>query len=207
MRRGIIVLSCVLVLLASCSPQARPSPSPDYQETKQMVVDILKSDEGKKSIQEIMRDPAFKQEIMMSDQVITEAVDQAINNPKNKQQIEKIFQDPKVAANFAKTIRKEHEKLIKQLMKDPEYQSMLIQVMKNPDMEKQMMDLMKSEPYRKQTMTLMIEALDNPIFKEKYLKLMVKANEEALQSKKKKEQKQGQGENGQDQGGGGGGQS
>ncbi|WP_054950968.1 spore germination lipoprotein GerD [Numidum massiliense] len=176
-------------VLTSCSPQSKPSGSPDYQETKQMVVDILKTEDGKKAIQDAVQDPAIKEKVLLSGSHMTEAVDQAINNPKNKAHIEKIFQNPKVAANFAKTIRKEHEQLLKQLMKDPDYQKMLLDVMKNPDYEKQILDLMKSEPYRKQTMTIMNDALQNPLFKEKYMELLLKATEETLKSEKKKGQK------------------
>lgn len=159
-----------------------------------MVVDILKTEDGKKAVQEMMRDPHFKNKIMMTDTAMSDAVNRAIGNPKNQKQIQAVFQDPKVAANFAKVTRKQHEQLLKQLMKDPEYQKMLVDVMRNPQFEKQLTDLMKTEPFRKQMMTIMTEALDNPMFKEKYMQLMIKANEDALkQQKKDGQQKSGTG--------------
>ncbi len=36
--------------------------------------------------------------------------------------MEKVFEDPKFAEGFAKTLQNEHEKVLKKLMKDPEYQ-------------------------------------------------------------------------------------
>lgn len=193
-----ITTICLTLLLISCSPQERPSDTMDYQETKQMVLDILKTEDGKKAVQDMMKDPEFKKEVAISDTTVTKAVGQAIHDQSD--QMQKFFQDPKVAANFAKATQKQHKQLLKQLMKDPEYQRMLAEVMNNPDFEKQMTDLMKTEPYRKQLMVMMTEALDNPIFKEKYMKLMIKANEEALKSKKQGDQQSGGG----DQSGGGG---
>lgn len=197
-----LVITFLTVILVSCgAQQSEQTQTLDYQETKQMVLDILKTDDGKKIVQKIIEEPETKQKIMVSESTVTDAVDEALHNPKNQNQMKKVFQDPKVAANFAKVTQKEHEKLIKQLMKDPEYQKMLLDVFKNPDFEKQLTDLMKTEPYRKQTMVIMTEALENPIFKEKYMQLMLKANEEALQSKKGNEQ----GGGGSSGGGGGGG--
>lgn len=163
-----------------------------------MVLDILKTEDGKKAVQDMMKDPEFKKEVILSDTEMTDAVGKAIHN--HSEQMQKLFQDPKVAANFAKATLKQHEQLLKQLMKDPEYQRMLTEVMHNPDFEKQLTDLMKTEPYRKQLMVIMTEALDNPLFKEKYMQLMIKANEET----KKHEKKQ---SGGGDQSGNGGGQS
>lgn len=168
-----------------------------------MVIDILKTEDGKKAVQEMMQDPEFKEKIMVTDTAITAAMDKTISDPKNEKQIQKVFENPKVAASFAKATQKQHEQLLKQLMKDPEYQKMLTDVMKNPDFEKQMTDLMKTEPYRKQLMVIMTEALDNPMFKEKYMQLMMKVNEEALKSEKKQQQGGGAGGG---QGGAGGGQ-
>lgn len=200
------VITFLIVILVSCgSQQPEQGQTLDYQETKQMVLDILKTDDGKKIVQNIIEEPELKQKIMVSESTVTDAVDQALHNPKNQKQMQRMFQDPKVAANFAKVTQKEHEKLIKQLMKDPEYQKMLLDVFKNPDFEKQLTDLMKTEPFRKQTMVIMTEALDNPIFKEKYMQLMLKANEEALQSKKnEKESDEGGGSSGSEGGGSGG---
>lgn len=202
-----LTIVCLMFFLVSCGAQARPSETLDYQETKHMVLDILKTDDGKKAVQKIMEEPGLKEKITVSDTAVTDAVDQAFHNPKNQKQLQKVFQDPKVAANFAKVTQKEHKQLIKQLMKDPDYQKMLLETMKNPDFEKQITDLMKTEPFRKQTMLIMTEALDNPIFKEKYMELMIKANEEALQSKKKDGKKGGEGSSGGGGGGSGGGGS
>src|SRR5690554_2217628 len=117
-----LVAICLTFLIVSCTPQERPQSSPDYQETKQMVIDILKTEDGKKTIQDMMKDPEFKEKIMMTDTDMAQAVNKAISDPKNEKNLQKMFQDPKVAANFAKATQKQHEEMIKQLMKDPEYQ-------------------------------------------------------------------------------------
>ena len=54
----------------SCFPvslrwQFWSKPAGDYEETKKMVVDILKTDDGKKAIQQVMSDEKMKSELIM----------------------------------------------------------------------------------------------------------------------------------------------
>lgn len=51
MSKGILrIMSCFLLLsLTACAPKTQSSSNMDYDETKKMVVDILKTDDGKKA--------------------------------------------------------------------------------------------------------------------------------------------------------------
>lgn len=184
----------LLAVLGACSPSPKPeSKQQDYQETKQMIVDVLQSQEGKKAFQELLKEPEFRNEIIINDHEFEQAFQKLLTDPKMSKQLETVLAKTEVASNFAKVTQKEQAQLSKQLMKDPEYQKMMMDLWKDPEYTKQLLQLMKSQDYRKQTMKVMEEALDNPMFKEKFSKLM----EEAM-----KKQQQGE-SGGQKQGGGG----
>lgn len=74
-------------------------------------------------------------------------------------------------------MQSENEKILKSLMKDPEYQQMMMDILKDPQMGEQALELMKSKEYREQIMGIMNEALESPYFASKMTDLMSKAME------------------------------
>lgn len=201
------VLLPLFVMLTSCASggQSQGTSQPDYNSIKSMVVDILQTEDAKKSVAQMMKDEKFQQSVVLNQESVKTSVIQSISNPNNPQ-VKEMFRDPKFASTLAKTMKDEHKKVIKDLMKDPEYQKMLISVMKDPEFEKNMMDLMKSSAYRKQTMQVMKEAMESPLFQAEMLKLMTTATEEMMKPKQKGKKSGGGGsESGGGDGGGGGG--
>lgn len=193
------VLPMMLVTALCTACGSDQSSSPSYKEMKSMVVDILKTEEAQKAIEE-----AGKQNAESSDQSsmirmlespqgeqMQMAVKQVLTDPSYSLVLKDMMIDPKFAGEFAKAVQKENEEIHKALMKDPEYQSLLLDAMKSPEFEKMFLDLMKSKPYRQQMMTVITETMDNPIFKLKYLELMEKALEEQANPKKKEEGSEG----------------
>lgn len=199
--RSALVFAFFLILFSACSPGegGKQANKPDYKETKQMLVDIMQTEDGKKAVVDILKDPKYQEQILVSEQSIRSTIEKTINEPKNKKKLVEIMKDPKFAAELGKTLKEQNKKLLKDLMKDPEYQKMLIDVMKDPEFEKQLLETMKSSAYRQQMMTVMKDALESPMFQLEMMKLMEKAQKEAAKPKKQKK--------GQDQGGGGGGSS
>ena len=53
-----------LLIITGCAPQQETPKEIDYDQTKKMVVDILKTDEGKKAIQDVMSDEQLRQELI-----------------------------------------------------------------------------------------------------------------------------------------------
>lgn len=171
-----LILSLLLVILTSCSPNSKTeSRQQGYRESKQLVMDVLQTQEGKKALKEIIREPDFKREIIISDQDVEKAITQSMTDPKMRKQLERLFEKPQVAASFAKATQKEQKDLFKQLMKDPEYQKMMLDLLKDPEFSKQLNQVMKSRENRKQMQKVMEEALESPTFKEKFLKLLSEA--------------------------------
>lgn len=200
MRKPLLLLSlCFLLLLIGCGGGEKSQASPDYKETKTMVLDILKTDEGKKAIQEASKEGEKKKEDTAQ---IHSSVEKTLIDPKNQEGFKEMLKDPKVAKAFAKAIEDEHKKLMKDLMKDPAYQQMMIKIMNDPKYQEILLKSMNSTTYQQQTMGVMKEAMQSPMFRLEMIQLMVEAQKEMMkpesQEKKKKE------EGGGSEGGGGG---
>lgn len=186
----IIVTLLLLTLISACADQSSSS-EPHYENTKKMVVDLLKTDDGKKAIQQILSEDELKQAIIMDQAIVKQTIQETLTSEKGKEFWQSVMKDPEFAKTFAESLQKENEKLLKTLMKDPEYQEMMMTILKDPEMEKVFFDLTKSKEYRKQTMTVMSEALESPYFAAKINEILSKVTKEQLEKKdegKKKEE-------------------
>lgn len=214
---GSLVLSMVMALTACGSEQSGSSSGQvSYKEMKTMVVDILKSEEGKKAVEEAMSTPSsgtegtstsglsMKMMPLQTTEQIRVAVKDTITAPEYQKEIEKIMTDPKFAGDFAKAINSQSKELHLQLIKDPTYQKSVAEIMKSPEMMKMFLDLTKTSDYRKQSMTIMQEAMQNPLFRMEVLDLLKTVVQDELQPKV---EKSGEGKEGQGQGKGQGGNS
>lgn len=190
--KSLLSVFCLL-LLVSCAPKEQGGQQLDYEQTKKMVVDILKTDDGKKAIEEIMADEKFKQTLVMDQAIVAQSIEQALTSEKGVEFWKKAFEDPKFVEAFAKSMQVEHEKLIKNLMKDPEYQAMMIDILKNPEIEKEVATLLKSQEYRKYLQTVVSETFESPLYQAKLLDLFIKAAEEAQKGTEKEKESGGGG--------------
>lgn len=193
-----LIPAAFLLLAAGCAPSESGGGQVDYEETKKMVVDILKTDDGKKAIQEVMGDDGMKQKLIMDQPVVTDTIEKTLTSEKGMDFWKKSFEDPKFAESVAKSMKKENEQLLKNLMKDPEYKGMMMEVMKDPELEKELTSLLKSKEYREHLQKVMSETFESPLFKAKLQALIVKAAEELPTQKPG-----GGGDGGGDSGGGG----
>jgi spore germination protein D len=182
------------------------SSQPDYEETKKMVVDILKTDDGKKAIQDIMSDEKIKQELIMDEGVVKETIVTTLTSEKGSEFWKKSFEDPKFAEAMAKSMKGENEKLLKDLMKDPEYQGMLMDIFKDPEMQKEIGETLKSKEYREHLQQVVTETFESPLFKAKIQDILIKAASE-MKGQGGEQSKEGGGESGGGESGGEGGGS
>jgi spore germination protein D len=174
----ILILSFISTLIAGCATKGESAGQADYEETKKMVIDILKTDDGKTALQEVMKDKEIKQALVMDQQAVTETIQTALTSDKGVEFWQKAFEDPKFAESFAKSMQKEHEKLMKGLMTDPDYQKMLIDVLKDPEMQKTLQTSLKSQEFRKHLQDVINETLSSPLYKAKIEETLLKAAEE-----------------------------
>ncbi|MGM0878729.1 MAG: spore germination lipoprotein GerD [Bacillota bacterium] len=174
----ILGMSLFSVLISGCAPQEESARQMDYEETKKMVVDIFKTDDGKKALQEVMKDEEMKQVLIMDQKVVTETIQTTLTSEKGAKFWQKVFEDPKFVESFAKSLQEEHEKVIKSLMTDPEYQKLLIEVFQDPEMQKTMQTSIKSQEFRKHLQDVIMETLSSPLYKAKIQETLLKAAEE-----------------------------
>ncbi|MCM3570111.1 spore germination lipoprotein GerD [Neobacillus mesonae] len=178
--KSILLLLPIMMILTSCSSNDTSGGGQiDYDQTKKMVVDILKTDEGKKAIKDLMDDDSMKHSLVMDQKVITDTIQQTLTSDKAAQFWKKTYSDPKFAQGVAKHLKAENEKLLKDLMNDPDYRNMMIQVFKEPEIQKEMTDAMKSKEYRDHIKKVIQETMDSPLFKVKMQEFLLKAAEDA----------------------------
>ncbi|MDQ0220611.1 spore gernimation protein GerD [Peribacillus cavernae] len=181
-----------LVIITGCAQNEMGGENTDYEETKKMVVDILKTDDGKKALQDVMSDDSMKTQLIMEQQVVSDTIEKTITSDKGKEFWEKAFGDPKFAAAYAKSMKDEHEKLLKELTNDPQYRAMIIDIMKEPSLQKEFNDLLKSKEMREMSKKTLIETMDSPLVKAKLADILTKAAEEMPTDSKSGAQGEGQ---------------
>ncbi|MED5019986.1 spore germination lipoprotein GerD [Paenibacillus chibensis] len=197
-----IIFGLSAVLSGCGTEQSYAPPQGDYKEMKTMVVDILKSDEGKKAVEDAIKQSGsgsssggMGMQMMTAqatDQIRT-AVKDTITSEEYKKEFEKIMTDPQFAGEFAKVISSQNKQLHMQLIKDPTYQKSISDIMKSPEVMKSFLDLTKTPEYRKQSMTVMQEAMQNPMFKMEVMSLLKNVVTQELQPKVEKSSKSGEG--------------
>ncbi|WP_042353563.1 spore germination lipoprotein GerD [Bacillus rubiinfantis] len=188
-RIKMLLLPAFMLALAGCSStDAEGGGQIDYDQTKKMVVDILKTDDGKKAIQDVMTDDAMKEKLVMDQKVVSDTIEKTLTSDKATAFWKKTYSDPKFAQGVAKYLRSENEKLLKDLMNDPSYRNMMIQVLKEPEIQSEMADAMKSKAFREHLQKVINETMDSPLFKAKMQEFLIKAAEDAkAQADAKKE--------------------
>ncbi|AKP45565.1 MULTISPECIES: spore germination lipoprotein GerD [Bacillus] len=176
-------LLLVFFLLTACSGDEQISSRMNYDETKRMVIDILKTDDGKKAIKEVLKDKDLNKNLIMEQPEITKTIEQTLTSEKGKKFWEKSFQDPNFSNSFANGVKTENEKLLKSLMKDPEYQTMMLDILKDPSYEQEVMKLLKSKDFRQHLQKIMLETFESPLYKKKVADLLVKEANDQLSGK------------------------
>jgi spore germination protein D len=183
-------LLALLLILTSCgSESSGAAQGPSYKDMKSMVIDILKTEDAQKALQESAQQSSgysaqSSKLLSVSDQEeVRIAVKDVISSPDYDKVIKKLMTDTRFAGEFAKSVNKENKTIHKELMKDPQYQAELVKTMKTPEMEKLILEVLKSAQYRKEVMSLMQESMQNPLFRLEVLDLMKAAVKEELQTK------------------------
>lgn len=200
------------LVLTSCGATAQPSNQQvSYKDVKSMVIDILKTGDAQKALQESSQQLSgystqeSKLLSVQDQEEVRLAVKDVISSPEYDKVIKKLMTDTRFAGEFAKAVNKENKDIHKELIKDPSYQQELIKTLQNPEMEKLILDVLKSAQYRKEVMSLMQESMQNPLFRLEVLDLMKNAVKEELQPKpdeKVMKQEEGQGGGEGEEGGG-----
>lgn len=206
MKKELLVSSALVLLLTGCAEEKT-----SYEETKQMVTDLLKTDDGKKAVKELLADEEIKKELVIDQPIVKESIQTTLLSKEGQDFWKKTFADPEFAETLAKSMKTEHEQLLKDLMKDPEYQSMILTIMQDPAMHEQTMSVLNSQAYKEETKKLMLEMMESPLVKKEMQDLLLDAakemGEEGAQQQAGGGEGSGEGESGGGNSGGGGSES
>jgi spore germination protein D len=196
-----IFLFCMmLVALSGCAQnEAMGNTQIDYEATKKMLVDLLKTDEGKKAIKEVLSDKEIQQEILIDQEVIKQTIEKQLLSEKGQKFWQALFKDPKFSVAFAKSMRKEHEKLMKDLIKDPQYQAEVMKIMQNPQMAQKLLALVDTQPVRTEMKKVMLETFESPIVQAQIQDMLKKVAHEEIDQSISKKDKEASGSGGQNQ--------
>ncbi|MFB5284616.1 spore germination lipoprotein GerD [Peribacillus sp. Hz7] len=187
MKNGVAFLLISLFIICTGCNQEGTNEKVDYEETKKMVVDILKTDDGKKALQEVLKDESMKNEIIMNNDTVTKAIESTLTSDKGKEFWKKAFEDNEFTKAYAKALRSEHKKVLKELAKDPAYRTLLTDTMKEPDIQKEITNILKGNEMRKVYKELIVETGESPLVKAKVEEAIKKAATEAVEKQKKEE--------------------
>ncbi|WP_173917925.1 spore germination lipoprotein GerD [Halobacillus sp. Marseille-Q1614] len=177
-RFRIICPILLVMLLAACNGTSSASEQADYDTTKNMMVDILKTDDGQKALKEVLSEEEMKQEMALESADVQNAVKETLLSEKGKAFWSKLFSDPSFVQEFSKVVQEEQEGLMKGLMKDSEYQSSLIELYQNPEMMEKMLEVMQGQKFRAHLEKTIQETLNNPVFQAKMSETLLKAAED-----------------------------
>lgn len=176
----------LFLITCGCSTPGQASDHMDYEQTKKMVVDILKTDEGKKALREILSEKEFKSEIVMDHSVVSDSIQTTLVSDKGKDFWKSAFEDPDFAKKFAESMKDQNEMLLKQMLNDPEYREKMLELLHDPEMEKEFTHLLKSNEFRKHLESVITETFESPVFQAKIKDILLKAAEEQSNKEEKK---------------------
>ncbi|GFN33456.1 spore germination lipoprotein GerD [Paenibacillus xylaniclasticus] len=176
-----------IITLTSCGAEPAPqNESMSYKDMKSMVIDILKTEDAQKAIQESTSQMSggsglnSKLLSVQDQEQVRMAVKEVLVSPEYDKVIKQLMTDPRFAGEFAKTVNSQNKQIHKDLLKDPAYQKDLISVLKSPEVDKMILEVLQGPEYRKTVMSLMQDAMQNPLFKLEVLNLLKKAVQEEL---------------------------
>ncbi|MFT8872690.1 MAG: spore germination lipoprotein GerD [Sporolactobacillus sp.] len=166
MRRSVLAVTLMLLLvLFGCGSNAQSNPS--YGESKKMVIDVLKTDDGKKALQSILTEKEFRSQMLISDEIVKNAVLETLASEAGRQSWEKLMDKPDFMTKLAQLAESKNRALLKQLMSDPDYQKMLMDVLSAPKLQEQYLTLLRTENFRKQIQNDLQDAIAAPDFRKK----------------------------------------
>ena len=171
MRKWIILLG--ILVLAGCG--AQPSNAPSYEETKKMVTDTMQTEEGKKVIREMLSDPEFKELLILEQEDVKKSIEQTLLSKEAEKFWKDTFKDPKFSETFAKSMKKQQEDVMTELMKDASFQKELETFFGQPDMQKQLETILQSATMRKEIEEIVKETIESPLLQTKWQELIKSA--------------------------------
>ncbi|MBM7542745.1 spore germination lipoprotein GerD [Amphibacillus cookii] len=177
----------VLIVVSSlmgCSPNNNSSnQEANYETTKKMVTDILKSDEGKESIVEVIADESTQQIYVIHDQIVQSAIEEALTSEEGQEFWSNMFSDQEFVKEFSDAMISQQEDVFKRLMSDASFQEKMLELLANPEIDEQMLGLMKSQQFKSHLEESIQETLESPLFQAKVSEIVVDHAKKIMEAK------------------------
>ncbi len=164
----------LLLVLSGCSAAA-PQSTQSYDDIKKSTLDALQTEEGKKVFRKLLEDQSLRELLVLDHKDVNTAIQDTLLSKKAEEYWKKQFEDPKFRETFAKSLKKEQQDLLKDLMKDASFQKDLEQFFSQPDMQKQLEKIMKSANNKEEMQKVIAEVINSPMMQEKWSKLIQSA--------------------------------
>ena len=182
-----------LIVLAGCNDS---STNISYEDNKKMVVDALQTEEGKKALRTILADSQFQDMLIIENDQVKKSVEETMLSKKAEDFWKEVYQDPKFSETMAKSMQKQQEDLMKNMMKDSDYLKDLEAFFSSPEMKKELEKALKSSDIRKEMEKVVEETIKSPALQAKWQKLVEEAgskSDEGGESKDKESKEGGDG--------------
>lgn len=88
----IMSLSFILATLSGCA-QTEAQQNTDYEGTKKMVIDLLKTDEGKKALHELIAQEDMREEIVMDSAFVKQTIQDTLTSDEGKKYWQEVMKD------------------------------------------------------------------------------------------------------------------
>lgn len=163
----------VILLMSACS--ASPQSTPSFDEIKKMMTDAIQTEDGKKALRQILAEEDFRELLVLEQPEVKKSIEETLLSEKGDDFWKKAFEDPKFAETIAKSMKEQHEDVMKGLMDDASFQKQLEEFFKQPDMQKQLEDIMKSSTMKEQYEKAIEETINSPLLQTKWEKLIQEA--------------------------------
>lgn len=171
-----------LLLLVSCGGNQTKQEA-DYDTTKKMIIDVLQTEEGKKTIQQLMNDDELRNHLVIDSSIVRESIHEVFSSDQALEMWQKLFNDPLFVQDFAQSMAEEQMKIMKSLMNDAEFQKHMIEILQNPEMQEQMLQVMKSQEFRSHLEETIQQTLNTPLFLAKITEVLLQAAEKEKSEK------------------------
>lgn len=167
----------LFLLLAGCSLEGNGKES-NYEQTKEVVTDVLQTEDGKKVLKELLQEETLKQQVIIDNEEVKTTLQKALQSNDSKTMWKHLFEDPEFVQVFQESFAEEQVKLFKKLMHDATFQGQVLDLLQNPEMEKQMTTVLKSQETRAHLEKIIEQTLENPKIEQQTYKLIQQAIEE-----------------------------
>lgn len=169
-----------LILLAACSPQQS---SPSLDEMKQMLTDALQTEEGKKALRKTLSEDEFRELLTIEQPEVKKSIEETLLSEEGKDFWQSTFDDPQFTEAVAKSMKKQQEDVMKELMNDASFQKQFESLFQQPEMQKQLETILQSATMKEQYEKAIEEIIASPLLQTHWQKLIMEAGKGDSQSK------------------------